>query len=500
MAKSQCEWTYVTSIHSIHREWGTNGAVYDAKNFHNRSLALISSILSQKLDETVQTATNTITLDTILRTTTASVTGGIPYETQIVNASKQSSSTGTSANTVSWQTAFWALAAIALNTCLQDCGRVCAIQKEFGLLVRSSPIFCLVDTLIIILQWMFFTVTDGPMKAIHIVALSRDQHPPQLVAEDTRPAQFVARGILVTLAVIQSIKLFVLTGIPWTQFFGACYLLSYLVNTLLNVFGQPRSKVEAVALPQRGSMLLDRKVIAKAANMAAIAQLVVWIASLTKVLPDDDLESWDNVGILLHFTALLLTATPMLLIFAVVSTILLLVDVAIVLGPAGILLYLCYIQARREWPSLVELTSSALSVAEDTAAIGLSALFGSISLTLHIYFYPFSVLDVVLSPLMDAQGHRIPAIAEGVHPYAVVFLFISISAFVGHLVARVFFFGSLAEKLHLRQLSIASYTGTACLYLFAANVAFALVYFTKGYDSENTQKPGWTDNLGKFLF
>lgn len=45
---------------------------------------------------------------------------------------------------VSWQSAWWASAAIAVNTCLQDRGKVCGIKKEFNGFLRSSPLFCLV--------------------------------------------------------------------------------------------------------------------------------------------------------------------------------------------------------------------------------------------------------------------------------------------------------------------------------------------------------------------
>lgn len=62
--------------------------------------------------------------------------------------------------------------------------------------------------------------------------------------------------LLHVMAILQAIKLFSMQGILWTQLFGGCYLLLYVVNGFLNVFGTPPPELgqEISPLPPRGSV------------------------------------------------------------------------------------------------------------------------------------------------------------------------------------------------------------------------------------------------------
>ena len=69
------------------------------------------------------------------------------------------------ANSVSWQSAFWGLVPIALNSMTQPSGKVCGSPAGIGFLLRVSPFMCLFDALIVIVRMVVYSFTQGSLPA-----------------------------------------------------------------------------------------------------------------------------------------------------------------------------------------------------------------------------------------------------------------------------------------------------------------------------------------------
>ena len=55
---------------------------------------------------------------------------------------------------VSWRSSYWALFGLALNTFIQSPGTVLAFPEQSGRCLRTSPIICIVDTALILFQYL----------------------------------------------------------------------------------------------------------------------------------------------------------------------------------------------------------------------------------------------------------------------------------------------------------------------------------------------------------
>jgi hypothetical protein len=79
-------------------------------------------------------------------------------------------------NAVSWQSAFWSLVPLALNSMAQPGGMVCFYPSKYGAALRSSLILCGIDTLFILKEWIFLIIPAGsPLKAANLWAEFRFQ-------------------------------------------------------------------------------------------------------------------------------------------------------------------------------------------------------------------------------------------------------------------------------------------------------------------------------------
>jgi len=86
-----------------------------------------------------------------------------------------------------------------------------------------------------------------------------------------------------------------------------------------------------------------------------------------------------------------------------------------------------------------------------------------------------------------------------IDPYLVLLTLILLVAFLSYGVARLFMFGVLAKPLRLDQHMFASNLGWSCLFLFGANVVFAILFYSKTFDPLHTSKPKWVENLPRAL-
>jgi hypothetical protein len=164
---------------------------------------------------------------------------------------------------VSWQSAFGSLPPLALSIMLQPYGRTCCFPYPEAFWYRSSPLICAFDAIWLLCHFVFYldifwadkvfsksdtSIQAGIRWAARATIQLRFQHVPQKQVADgfealqqsrlTRMLSFV----LGTLS--QAVKLFGMSGIPWTKAWGAMYLVDFLIIELLAYLAGPDNEKE----------------------------------------------------------------------------------------------------------------------------------------------------------------------------------------------------------------------------------------------------------------
>ncbi|KAH8762924.1 hypothetical protein F5882DRAFT_522720 [Hyaloscypha sp. PMI_1271] len=410
--------------------------------------------------------------------------------------------------TVQWQSAFWALVSIALNSCLQQSGNISEIRAKFGLLVKSSPVFCVVDTLVIWGQIIFYLTRVPPRDAIRIVAKSRQQHDPDAEEEATPFPLVVGRCLLSLLAILQALKLYALGGIPWTQAFGTMYLASYLTNALLNVLGKPQTPEQS---PQsdmrRGDIRPSKGQVRFLAWIAACFQIAIWTAIVRAALPD----SWLTILIRRScgwpvYAITVLGLTPMIIFPALLFTFLGvaagIVDIVSAVLPAATVLGSVYVLIVKYSPSLFGTISAAFGCSVKVMLLTFACVIAVPAAVLKTCFLgAFPVFEkLVRSEFLDTIFQPVDAVIENwdrCTPFGLCFLILAVVAIISHILYRALLMGSIARKLGTTDCGMSSNIAWACLFMFAANLSLALLYYGHVYSPEGTWKPSWTENLGR---
>ena len=139
-----------------------------------------------------------------------------------------------SANAVSWQSAFWALVPIALNSMTQPAGNVFAfpsVDQGFGMC--SSPLVCACDALHFLVHFIGHTISTRSLReAMRLTLKPRFQN---WNTGKGGSAAILRRNIifrfsLFTLGALpQIIKLLCMQGIPVTTIIASLYFGSFLV-------------------------------------------------------------------------------------------------------------------------------------------------------------------------------------------------------------------------------------------------------------------------------
>jgi len=133
---------------------------------------------------------------------------------------------------ISWQSAYWALVAIALSTMSQPCGKFCGLSPRVRTWLRISPIFCVLDCFQIFAElarciWHNIPLFIGIEVLLEIrFADIADKAEGLQALEDLT---FVRWLFFVLGSLPQVIKLFSCNGIPWTKAWAAMYLISFTV-------------------------------------------------------------------------------------------------------------------------------------------------------------------------------------------------------------------------------------------------------------------------------
>ncbi|KAK8022687.1 hypothetical protein PG993_013454 [Apiospora rasikravindrae] len=140
---------------------------------------------------------------------------------------------------LSWQSAFWAVVAIALCAATEPSGSILGMPREWGFALKCSPVMCLFNALEALLcirierhgsRWRlmvrFAKYTDASLPRRQ--ETTADQHATGRL--DANAAVRLVSFILGPL--LQAVKLFACSGILYTKLLAGCYLLSFLCDEL----------------------------------------------------------------------------------------------------------------------------------------------------------------------------------------------------------------------------------------------------------------------------
>jgi hypothetical protein len=138
---------------------------------------------------------------------------------------------------VSWQSAFWGLVPIALNSMVQPSGKVCDSPAAIGHLLRVSPAMCFLDAVTVLVRTVVYTITTRSLSAANRRILIQ-----RYTADDDNAGSVqnfkentVTRWVAIALSIPQIVKLFAFQGTPLTQTCAAMFLGSFVLVELLVV-------------------------------------------------------------------------------------------------------------------------------------------------------------------------------------------------------------------------------------------------------------------------
>ena len=151
-----------------------------------------------------------------------------------------------SASWLAWQSAFWALVPLALNSMLQPAGRISEYNSTISFFLRISPIICVLDAVSSVALIILYMAHDGVSLRIATRAwvdlrfrpdagcsegesISASASPSQQGEVETIEASPIVRAIVFIITVTQSVKLFACTGIPWTHAWAYMFLGSFIL-------------------------------------------------------------------------------------------------------------------------------------------------------------------------------------------------------------------------------------------------------------------------------
>lgn len=137
-------------------------------------------------------------------------------------------------NEVSWQSAFWALLPIALNSMTQPTGKVLGTPSKYSFYFNSSPIICLANALEIIVSklcWRAWTLESldaaASLTAKELFEDVKSQERPSGLVQ-LQEIKVVRLTVFVLGAIPQIIKLYAMSGVVGTQLCASMYLGSFL--------------------------------------------------------------------------------------------------------------------------------------------------------------------------------------------------------------------------------------------------------------------------------
>lgn len=137
-----------------------------------------------------------------------------------------------SSNQLSWQSAFWGLVGIAFNAATQPSGRIVGLPSSWGLALKFSPVFCILDafqalnSIRLVRHGRWWAPVVSPAK--YVVDEGATQNDVAALQQNTlfRVIAFILGPVM------QATKLYACRGIFWTQVLATIYLGSFLCDEL----------------------------------------------------------------------------------------------------------------------------------------------------------------------------------------------------------------------------------------------------------------------------
>jgi hypothetical protein len=144
--------------------------------------------------------------------------------------------------TVSWPSLFWGLVPLTINSMTQPGGMVCNADADVGFLLRSSPVICICDAVLMLIRLALDRHQASSWHEAH-KRLIRRRFQSYIYAgwkrnraDMIRSNEWYFRLVVFTLTLAQSIKIFAYGGVVWTKVIAALYLASFLIIEALVVW------------------------------------------------------------------------------------------------------------------------------------------------------------------------------------------------------------------------------------------------------------------------
>jgi hypothetical protein len=189
---------------------------------------------------------------------------------------------------VSWQTAYWTLIPLAVNTMAQPSGRILSLPAKYRTYLRCSPLICAADCLSIFIHLALYFSSFPPKDAIRLLTTERfgDNEKAAEGIQAIEKLTFIRWLFFVFGTLGPGVKLMAMEGVPWTKAWGAMFLLSFLIVEALVVLSWIYGPHEPVPESHAEDMLLHFKSKLEKADMGLLvgsglsyAWVLAWVVT-----------------------------------------------------------------------------------------------------------------------------------------------------------------------------------------------------------------------------
>ncbi len=394
---------------------------------------------------------------------------------------------------------FWIIVALALNSMVQPYGRVLDFPSNHAMLLRSSPVICVVDCACIIfdvVSWWVAMRGRWTLRQVAQMAIRRRFREVSTDAVRDAAADYRSEGdmgemegmirsrrashstvsttsttnlkalqehpwirlfLFVFGTLPQAVKLYGLHGTPWSKALGAMYLGPLLLLELVIMLaGGTDTTSWSLQLTNLTSITEKASPLSEHINMSSLAiavQVHMWTWALGFVIPDMPYtESW-------IFVLWFIGAMCGVLIYSFLLVFVLPVALLIAIGQC--------------------LPSRLVASLPTSVGVILCGL-GYITLTIVLCIIP---------PVLLAHS------PETLVGFTTVTILVVMGAIF--IWALNIFSPFLLQKLGLRRSTpFLSSAPWLAIFIFCMNLGTAIIYYTHGWEPHGTVKPSWTEALG----
>jgi len=418
-----------------------------------------------------------------------------------VSASNAAITASTGAtNTVSWQSAYFALLATAINVLVQNAGMVCGLPSYDRIVARSSPIICLADTLLITIKFNWLQLLGcSPRTAARHVWYDRFENNPEGRRDSGIDHLWRFNIIFFILGALpQSIKVFGMRGIPGTQTWTAFFLAAFLVPEFLRLFAGTAHAEDLTPMPiiSRAKVhftyLQDLTVL-----VSGILQYCIWVWVASYFVPTSLFYTINKTYDFVAATQFYIILTDLLC--WILLTLLILLCLYVILIAATWLFntldsyYLHHnlsYKLYKVYGYIISFLGNILGASDEQVKSVISILtnivWGIFCLSLGYFCSGPVYLHVFSHPITYTPALRLLGAGLG----------IVLGFLLCHLLFRVAFMGRFS-RYPKQVFGLDGMFGEFfSIFLFLMDFATVLAYYAYIYDAQGTYKPSWTEKLG----